>query len=82
MTAVFEVQWQHPEVCEVCTNGQVLVSRMSRVSGGFLAEALGAGAVFASSLSELVPCPHCTDATRLLSLLPAAFPVETPGGAA
>jgi hypothetical protein len=85
VTAVFEVQWQHPEVCKVCgTSGVVGLSLMGTNNLGGAPARDGKPRLLsvAARLSLAIPCPHCQGADALTSRLPVAFPVETPGGAA
>jgi len=83
VTAVFEVQWQHPEVCEVCgTNGFVGLSLMGTQDPGGLRVNGRCVRWVAARLSLAIPCPHCQGADELTSRLPVSCPVETPGGAA
>lgn len=80
MRWVWRVLWMHRRRCKVCAaTGRVALSLLAPFYTG--ARTIDGGrhsVMLASRLAEVtIPCPHCTDATRLLKALPgdAGWPV-------
>jgi hypothetical protein len=77
VTAVYRVQWQHPQECTVCDRlGLVAFSRVGYGNTG------RGVAPEVSRLSSVICCPQCTDAGELLAHLPGDWPAPFDGGGA
>lgn len=67
--------------CEVCGGkGSVALHKLTRGLAGVSHVGLGLGAGRVSTLSVVIPCPHCTEPGELLSRLPAGIPGRSQGG--